>query len=92
MPKSISSPRQGRGSGRRRIKLPLILGRRGSGLWVFAAVIALVMTFVLALASLLGPLGGGLLAVLIAVPHRRRARPRGLVEDMEGGSPDASIA
>ncbi len=49
-----------------RAKLPLILGA-GSLAFGFAAVIALVMTFVLALASLLGPLGGGLLAVLVAL-------------------------
>ena len=49
-----------------RAKLPAILG----GLAVFfalAGVIALVLTLVLSLASLIGPLGGGLLATVITL-------------------------
>ena len=47
-----------------RAKWPAIFG--GAALaFGFAAVIALVLTIVLALASLLGPLGGGLMATLI---------------------------
>lgn len=49
-----------------RAKLPLILGGAAVA-FGFASVIALIMTLVLALAGLLGPLGGGLLATLIAV-------------------------
>ena len=49
-----------------RAKRPAIFG--GAALaFGFASVIALVMTLVLSLASLLGPLGGGLLATLITV-------------------------
>jgi len=49
-----------------RAKLPAILGA-GAIAFGFASVIALVLTMVLALASLFGPLGGGLLATAIAV-------------------------
>lgn len=49
-----------------RAKLPAILGG-GAIAFGFASVIALVLTMVLALASLLGPLPGGLLATAIAV-------------------------
>jgi len=49
-----------------RAKLPAILGA-GAIAFGFAAVIALVLTMVLALASLPGPLAGGLLATAIAV-------------------------
>lgn len=49
-----------------RAKLPIILGA-GAIAFGFASVIAVVLTMVLALAALLGPLGGGLLATLIAL-------------------------
>ncbi|MEO6579542.1 MAG: phage holin family protein [Sphingomicrobium sp.] len=49
-----------------RAKLPAILGA-GALAFAFAGVIALVLTMVLSLASLIGPLAGGLLATLITL-------------------------
>ena len=49
-----------------RAKLPAILGA-GAIAFGFAGVIALVLTMVLSLASLIGPLAGGLLATLISL-------------------------
>ena len=49
-----------------RAKLPAILGG-GAVAFGFAGVIALVLTLVLSLASLIGPLAGGLLATTITM-------------------------
>lgn len=49
-----------------RAKLPLILGGAAVA-FGFASVTALILTLVLTLAGLLGPLGGGLLATLIGI-------------------------
>ena len=49
-----------------RARLPAILGG-GAIAFGFAGVLALVLTLVLSLASLIGPLGGGLLATAITM-------------------------